>query len=90
MNQSKIYVGNLAYSTSQEDLEGFFGQYGSITETKLISDFETGRSKGFGFITFSSDAEAEAALAANGTELDGRTLKVNIAKEKKERSGGRR
>ncbi|MCP4473981.1 MAG: RNA-binding protein [Gammaproteobacteria bacterium] len=81
MNQSKIYVGNLSYNTSEEALRDFFSQYGNIEEIKLISDYQTGRSKGFGFITFSSDQEGEKALASNGLEFDGRKLNVNTAKE---------
>ncbi len=81
MNQSKIYVGNLSYNTSEEELRDFFSQYGNIEDLKIINDYQTGRSKGFGFITFSSDEEGEKALAANGVELDGRKLNVNTAKE---------
>lgn len=88
MSQSKIYVGNLSYDATQDDLHDFFSQYGEITETKLISDRETGRSKGFAFITYADAAHAQEALAANGTELMGRTLKVNEAREGQ--GGGRR
>ena len=90
MNLAKIYVGNLPYSTTEEDVRDFFKQYGEMNEVKLISDFQTGRSKGFAFITFKDDEGGEAALAADGTELDGRKLKVNTAKESTRRSGGGR
>jgi len=81
MNQSKIYVGNLSYNTTEDELRSFFSQYGSIEDIKLIIDFQTGRSKGFSFITFASDKEGESALAANGTDLGGRKLNVNTAKD---------
>ena len=86
MNKSKIYVGNLSYDTTEDGLRDFFGQYGNISEIRLISDFQTGRSKGFGFITFSSDAEGENALSAHDVELDGRKLRVNTAQDKPRRN----
>ena len=93
MSQSKIYVGNLSYNTTETELRDFFAQYGTIEDIKLIMDRETGRSKGFGFITYSSGQEGDNALVANGTDLDGRKLNVNIAKEKSssgDRGGDRR
>lgn len=87
MNLSKIYVGNLSYNTTESDLENFFSTYGQIESLKLITDRDTGRSKGFAFITFSSNEEGEAAVAANGQELDGRKLNVNTAKDDRERGG---
>jgi len=86
--QSRIYVGNLSYGVTQDQLVDFFTQYGEITDAKLITDRDTGRSKGFGFITFAEQSAVEAALVADGTELDGRKLKVNIAKEMERRTGG--
>ncbi len=86
MNKSKIYVGNLSYDTTEDGLRDFFGQYGNISEIRLISDFQTGRSKGFGFITFSSDEEGESALSAHDVELDGRKLRVNTAQDKPRRN----
>ncbi|PIZ05234.1 MAG: RNA-binding protein [Gammaproteobacteria bacterium CG_4_10_14_0_8_um_filter_38_16] len=88
MSQSKIYVGNLSYNTSEDELRDYFAQYGNIEDIKLIIDFNTGRSKGFGFITFSSDQDCENALAANGVDLGGRKLKVNIARDDNRRSAG--
>jgi cold-inducible RNA-binding protein len=90
MNKSKIYVGNLSYDTTEDNLRDYFAQYGNIEHAKLIVDFNTNRSKGFAFITFASDEEGEAALAANGTELDGRSLNVNTAKDNNTRGGGSR
>jgi RNA recognition motif-containing protein len=89
---SKLYVGNLSYSTSDAAIKALFGQHGEVVSVNLISDRETGRPKGFGFVEMGSPEEAEAAKnAVNGTELDGRTLKVDIAKEmapRPPRSGG--
>lgn len=90
MSQSKIYVGNLSYDTTEDQLRDYFAQYGNIEDIKLIIDFNTGRSKGFGFITFGSDQECENAIAANGVELSGRTLKVNIARDDNRTGGGAR
>lgn len=89
MSQKKIYVGNLSYNISQDDLSDFFSKFGDITETKLISDFETGRSKGFAFIEFETQEAAQNALEANGTELSGRNVKVSMVKENKGGKGGR-
>lgn len=86
MSQSKIYVGNLSYGTTESMLEDFFNKYGQIAELKLITDRETGRSKGFAFVTFEDQKAAQSAVEADGTELDGRRLKISIARE--ERSGG--
>lgn len=88
MNQPKIYVGNLSYNTTEATLEETFGVHGTITELKLITDRETGRSKGFAFITFETQAQAEAALVLNDTNLDGRNIRVNLAKA--DAGGGRR
>ena len=81
MSQFKIYVGNLSYDTTGEDLSELFGKFGQIAEVKLITDRDTGRSKGFAFLTFSQSEPIEDALALNGTEFQGRRLKVNTAKE---------
>ncbi len=79
----QIYVGNMSYETTQENLESLFAQYGSVDSVKIITDRETGRAKGFGFITMNDDNSAQNAIAElNGKEFDGRTLKVNEAKPK--------
>ncbi len=88
MNQSRIYVGNLSYNVTDDQLRDYFGQYGQIEDVKLITDYQTGRSKGFGFITYTSADEAQASLAADEVEFEGRKLKVNIAKESRQRAGG--
>ena len=86
---SKLYVGNLSYNTTSSDLEQLFAQYGTVQSAEVISDRETGRSKGFGFVQMGSDQEAQAAIdAMNGQQHDGRNLTVNEAKPKEPRSGG--
>ena len=86
---SKLYVGNLPYSTTSSDLEQMFSAHGSVQSAEVISDRETGRSKGFGFVQMGSDDEAQAAIAAfNGQEVDGRPLTVNEAKPREDRPRG--
>lgn len=87
MNQAKIYVGNLSYQASAEDLTSFFQTYGNVIDAKIITDRDSGRSKGFGFVTFETPEAANAAVASDGTEVKGRALKVSIAREQ-ERTGG--
>ena len=90
MSQAKIYVGNLSYNTTEDELRDFFTQFGSIQDIKLIIDFATGRSKGFCFITYETTQDCESAIEkSNGFELDGRKLKVNIARDDN-RTGGAR
>jgi RNA recognition motif-containing protein len=84
----KLYVGNLAYGVTSSDLEQMFEPFGTVQSAQVITDRETGRSKGFGFVEMSSDAEAQAAIAGmSGKEMDGRTLTVNEAKPKEDRGG---
>lgn len=87
----KLYVGNLPYSVSNSDLEQMFTQFGSVTSAQVITDRDTGRSKGFGFVEMNNDDEAQAAITAmNGTQQDGRALTVNEARPREDRpSGGR-
>jgi RNA recognition motif-containing protein len=81
-----IYVGNLSYEVTQEDLTAVFAEYGSVKRVQLPSDRETGRMRGFGFVEMGTDAEEAAAIdALDGAEWMGRTLKVNKAKPKEER-----
>jgi RNA recognition motif-containing protein len=87
----KLYVGNLAYATTEDGLRAKFGEFGTVVSAKIIMDRETERSKGFGFVEMSSDDEGNAAIAAlNGKEFDGRTIRVNEAQDKprRERSYG--
>ena len=87
----KLYVGNLSYDTTENDLNDAFAAFGTVTETNLMTDRETSRPRGFGFVTMSSAEEAQKAIEGlNGRDLDGRALTVNIAKPREERSGGGR
>ena len=85
----RIYVGNLSYDTTREDLEQAFGEHGQVTDVHVPMDRETGRPRGFAFVEMSDDTAAQAAVdAINGTELGGRTLTVNKARERTERPRG--
>lgn len=85
----KLYIGNLAYSIGKSELEQLFTKHGMVVSAQVISDRETGRSKGFGFVEMGSDQEAQAAIAAlSGKSLDGRALTVNEARPQESRSGG--
>jgi cold-inducible RNA-binding protein len=84
----KLFVGSLSWGVNDDSLRDAFGVHGEISEAVVISDRDTGRSRGFGFVTFEDDDAADKAVAAlNGTELDGRTMRVDVA-QAKERSGG--
>jgi cold-inducible RNA-binding protein len=84
----KLFVGSLSWDTNDESLRSAFSDHGEITEAIVISDRDSGRSRGFGFVTFADDEAADKAVAAlNGTQLDGRTIRVDVA-QAKERSGG--
>ncbi|KTD43059.1 RNA recognition motif domain-containing protein [Legionella parisiensis] len=82
MKQNKIYVGNLPFGITEEGLQAEFSKYGKVDELVLIKDRLTGQTKGFGFITFSSQQDAQSSLEMNGKVLEGRPLKVNMAQEK--------
>jgi len=85
----KLYCGNLSFNTTSNDLDAMFAEFGTVKSAEVINDRDTGRSKGFGFVEMANDAEAAAAIAGvNGKEHDGRTLTVNEARPKAERSGG--
>ncbi|HWL16040.1 MAG TPA: RNA-binding protein [Opitutus sp.] len=87
---SKLYVGNLSFKTTEADLRDTFGRYGQITDIHVASDRETGRPRGFAFVTFSNDTESRLAVEKmNGVDLDGRSLTVNEAKPKEAMGGGR-
>ena len=88
---NKLYVGNLSYKTSEENLSSYFSSYGTVTSTKIIFDRDSGKSKGFGFVEMSSEEEANAAVQdTNGKEFDGRQIRVNLAMDKprRDRSSG--
>jgi RNA recognition motif-containing protein len=85
----KLYVGNLPFQTSSYDLEELFGACGTVESASVVEDRETGRSRGFGFVEMSSQAEGEAAIAQfDGKEVNGRQIKVNEAKPREDRGGG--
>lgn len=92
----KLYVGNLSFQTTENDLEDLFSQHGTVKDTMLMMDRTTGRSRGFGFVTMGTDAEGQAAIAAtNGKQVGGRALTVNEARPREDRparsfSGSRR
>jgi RNA recognition motif-containing protein len=86
---NRLYVGNLSYNTSEEGLRDFFATAGEVTEVSMPTDRETGRPRGFAFVTMGSADAANAAIAQlNGSMLDGRNLKVNEAQERQQRGGG--
>jgi cold-inducible RNA-binding protein len=87
--ETKLYVGNLTYDTSESDLQAMFAQSGVVKSVQIIKDRDTGRSKGFGFVEMTTQEEAQNAIKAqNGKEVGGRALTVNLAKPREERSGG--
>jgi cold-inducible RNA-binding protein len=86
---NKLFVGNLAFNTTENDLQDAFAAHGTVTEANLMLDRVTQRPRGFGFVTMSTPEEAQKAIAAlNGKELGGRVLTVNVARPREERAGG--
>ena len=86
---TKLFVGNLSFNTTENDLQDAFAAHGTVTEANLMMDRATGRPRGFGFVTMSTPEEAQKAMEAlNGKSVDGRALTVNIARPREERSGG--
>lgn len=80
---TNIYVGNLTFDTTSADLERMFGEHGEVTKAQVITDRDSGRSRGFGFVEMANSEEAQAAISAlNGHNVDGRSLTVNLAKER--------
>jgi len=86
----RVYVGNLSYDTTESDLTGLFEQAGEVESVNIITDRDTGRSKGFGFVEMGSEGADKAIAQFNGSELKGRSLTVNEARPREERSGGGR
>ena len=80
-----IYVGNLPFTTSSQDLEDLFGQYGSVDSAAIINDRETGRSRGFGFVEMDNDGGAKAIEELDGSDFSGRNLKINEARPREDR-----
>jgi RNA recognition motif-containing protein len=88
---NKIFVGNLSFNTTENDLQDAFAAHGTVTETNLMMDRATGRPRGFAFVTMGTAEEAQKAIEAlNGSDLDGRSLTVNVAKPREERPAGGR
>lgn len=89
MSNNKLYVGNLAYSIRDEDLQDAFSAHGTVSSAKVMMDRDTGRSKGFGFVEMGTDAEAQSAInALNGQPIGGRAVVVNVARPREERPSG--
>ena len=86
----KLYVGNLPYSVTEDGIRELFEQYGEIESVNLIIDRDTGRAKGFGFVEFVNQADAEKSLDLDGKDFEGRSLRVNMAKPKEAGGGGSR
>ena len=86
---TKLYVGNLPYSTSNQDLQDMFAKFGAVVSAMIITDRYSGRSKGFGFVEMENDEEAQKAIAeVNGVEMDGRAVVVSVARPREERPQG--
>jgi len=86
-----MYVSNLSFHTTDEDLKNLFAQFGAVSSAKVITDRETGRSRGFGFVEMDSDDESQKAMAGlNNKEVEGRTMSVSVAKEKPKRADNKR
>src|SRR5881409_3642551 len=89
MSNTKLFVGNLSYNTTENDLQDAFSAHGTVVEANLMMDRMSGRPRGFGFVTMGSPEEAQKAIEAlNGAQLDGRALTVNIARPREERPAG--
>ena len=91
MSNNKLFVGNLSFNTTENDLQDTFAAHGNVLEVNMMMDRESGRPRGFGFVTMGTAEEAEAAISAfNGKSIDGRALTVNVAKPREERGGSDR
>ena len=88
MDKNKLFVGSLPWSINSDSLRELFAQYGEIREATVITDRETGRSKGFGFVTFANEESAQKALEMDGKSVEDRTIVVNVAKPRENRGGG--
>ncbi len=89
MDKKKLYVGNLPWSVTNDSLRELFGAYGEVSEAIVISDRMSGRSKGFGFVTFVNEADSDKAIAEmHNKDVDGRKIVVNVAKPREDRMGG--
>jgi RNA recognition motif-containing protein len=88
---NRLYVGNLSFNTTEADLRNEFGKCGSVTDVKIVTDRESGRSRGFGFVQYTTEGEATAAIQAfHGASIGGRSLTVNVAEDRRPNNGGTR
>jgi RNA recognition motif-containing protein len=89
MSQNKLYVGNMSFNSTEDDIRDAFAAYGTVTSVNIVMDRDTGRPRGFAFVEMGSDGEAQAAMQGlDGQDLGGRSLKVNVAKPREPRGGG--
>jgi RNA recognition motif-containing protein len=89
MSENKLYVGNLSFNTTDETLAAAFAEFGTVGRASVVTDRDTGRSRGFGFVEMSTDAEAKAAISGlDGQMLEGRTIQVNVARPREGGGGG--
>ena len=89
MAENKLYVGNLSFQTTEDQLAQLFAEYGTVGRASIVTDRDTGRSRGFGFVEMGSDQEAQAAISAlDGTMVEGRTIQVNVARPREGGAGG--
>ena len=89
MSENKLFVGNLSFQTSDDQLAQLFSEYGTVGRASVVTDRETGRSRGFGFVEMGSDQEAKAAISAlDGTMVEGRNIQVNVARPRENGGGG--
>lgn len=90
MDNKKLYVGNLPWSLDNDGLKELFSQFGEVVDAVVIKDRDSGRSKGFGFVTFANEEDAKSALSLHEKEVEGRSIVVNVAKPKEDRGGFKR
>lgn len=88
MDKNRLFIGSLPWSITNETLKDLFSQFGEVTDSFVVTDRDSGRSKGFGFVTFAKEEDAQKALDMNGKEVEGRAIVVNVAKPREERGGG--
>lgn len=90
MSENKLYVGNLSFNTTEDELSRLFEEFGAVGRATIVTDRDTGRSRGFGFVEMSSDQEARAAISGlDGQMVEGRTIQVNVARPREGGGGGR-
>ena len=89
MSENKLYVGNLSFNTTEEQLAQLFAEFGTVGSASIVTDRETGRSRGFAFVEMGNDQQAKAAISAlDGKMIEGRTIQVNVARPRENRGGG--